>query len=113
MKTGYKSVSLFFFHTSYVGVYVINRIRAAGQAAVVRPFIRTSVLSGKNLNVGQNAKTFPTETSESSGHFTKERVNEEIFTGFVYLGGGGDIHINLGYLLSTATFASKQKHIFI
>ena len=74
---------------SYVGVYVINRIHAAGQAAVVRPFIRMFVLRGKNLNVGQNTKTsFSTETSESSGHFTKERVNEEIFTGFVYLGRG-------------------------
>ena len=74
---------------SYVGVSVINRIRAASQAAVVRLFIRTSVLHGKNLNVGQNVKaSFSTETSESSGHFTKERVNEEIFTGFVYLGVG-------------------------
>ena len=70
----------FFFHMSYIGVYVINRIHAAGQTAVVRLFIHTSVLRGKNLNVGQNAKTsFSTETSESSGHFTKERINDEIF----------------------------------
>ena len=54
-------------------------------------FVRSSVLRGKNFNVGQNAKTsFSTETSESSGNFTKERVNEEIFTGFVYQGLGGE-----------------------
>ena len=78
---------------SYIGVYVINQICAADQVAVVCPFIRTSVLRDKNLNVGQNAKTFfSTETSESSGHFTKERVNDEIFTGFVCLGGEGGSH---------------------
>ena len=89
-EDGLQECFTFFFHMSYVGVYVINRIRAPSQASVVRPFIRTSVLRGKNFNAGQNAKTsFSTETSESSGHFTKERVNEEIFTGFMYQGRGG------------------------
>ena len=36
--------------------------------------------------------SFSFETSESSGHFTKERVNDEIFTGFFFGGGGGGSH---------------------
>ena len=75
----------FFFHMRYIQGYVINRIRAAGQAAVVRPFIRKSVLRGKgNLNVGQNAQTF--FSTESSEHFMKERVHDKICTSFVYCG---------------------------
>ena len=90
----------------YIWGCVINRIRAAGQAAVFRPFILTSVLCGKeNLNIGQNAQTsFSTESSE---HFMKERVNDKIFTGFVYCG----FFFSLRHLLSTATFSSKQKHV--
>ena len=89
----------------YIQGYVINRIRA-----VVRPFIRTSVLRGKgNLNVGQNAQTsFSTESSE---HFMKERVHDKICTSFVYC--GFFFHINLRHLLSTATFSSKQKHVYM
>ena len=71
-----------FFHMRYIQGYVINRIRAAGQAAVVRPFIRLAWQ--RKLKRRTNAQiSFSTESSE---HFMKERVHDKIFTGFVYCG---------------------------
>ena len=69
-----------FCHMSYTWVYVIKS-NLCGRCPAIHLYVRLEWQ--KNYTSDKTRKLFSTE---SSGRFMKERVNDEIYTGFMYCG---------------------------